>query len=109
MAPESDDEKAAAQVKEEAKENTDVTPAGATAQENKEATQHPTLPQKPTPPKATDIDIAGASLDVIAGRIAPLPLPARNYTDLSTGKPGTIYFLESDRIAALGGGGATIR
>src|SRR5579872_3727316 len=90
VAPESDDEKAPAELKEKAKENADVTPAGATAQENKEATQHPTLPQKPT-----DIDIAGANLETIAGRIAPLPLPPRNYTDLSTGKPGTVYFLES--------------
>ncbi len=105
VAPESDDEKVAAEVKEKAKENADVTPAGATAQENKEATEHPTLPQKPTPPKPTEIDIAGASVDVIAGRIAPLPLPVRNYTDISTGKPGTIYFVESSGQRRLGGGG----
>ncbi|HXS11117.1 MAG TPA: hypothetical protein VN734_00320 [Acidobacteriaceae bacterium] len=41
---------------------------------------------------------------MIAGRIAPLPLAARNYTDLSTGKPGTIYFLESSGSRRFGGG-----
>jgi tricorn protease len=105
VAPESDDEKAAAQVKEEAKEKTDVTPAGETAEKKTEATQHPNLPQKPVTPKPTEIDIAGVSLDVIADRIAALSLPPRNYTDLSTGKPGTIYFLESTGQRRLGGGG----
>lgn len=105
VAPESDDEKAPAEVKEKAKENADVTPAGATAEENKEATQHPTLPQKPTPPKPTDIDIAGASLETIAGRMAPLPLPPRNYSDLSAGKPGTVYFVETTGSRRFGGGG----
>lgn len=104
LAPESDDEKAAAEVKEKAKENADVTPAGATAQENKEATQHPTLPQKPAAPKTTEIDIAGANLETIALRMAPLPLPPRNYSELSTGKPGTIYFLESAGSRRMGGG-----
>lgn len=106
VAPESDDEKAAAQVKEEAKEKADVTPAGKTSEENKEAEQHPTLPQKATPPKPTEIDIAGVSVDVIAGRIAALTLPPRNYTELSTGKPGTIYFLETTGQRRIGGGGA---
>jgi tricorn protease len=106
IAPESDDEKAAAQVKEEAKEKTDVTPAGETAQEKTEVTQHPNLPQKPVVPKPTEIDIAGATLDVIAGRIAPLSLPPRNYRDIATGKPGTVYFLESSGQQRLGGGAA---
>ena len=105
VAPESDDEKVPAEVKEKARENADATPAGEAAQEKSEATQHPTMPQKPVAPKPTEVDIAGASLDVIAGRIAPLPLPPRNYTDLSTGKPGTIYFMESAGQQRLGGGG----
>jgi tricorn protease len=108
VAPESDDEKAAAEVKEKAKENTDVTPAGEAAQENKETQQHPTLPQKPTAPKPTEVDIAGASLETIALRMAPLPLPPRNYSDLSTGKPGTIYFLETTGSRRFGGGDNTL-
>ncbi len=105
VAPESDDEKAAAQVKEEAKEKTDVTPAGATAEENKETEKHPNLQQKPTPPKPTEIDLAGMNVDAIAVRIAALPLPPRNYSDLSAGKPGTVYFLESMTQDGLGRGG----
>jgi len=34
-------------------------------------------------------------LDGIAMRIVPLPLPARNYQDLRTGKPGLVYVLEA--------------
>ncbi|HTV08565.1 MAG TPA: PDZ domain-containing protein [Candidatus Aquilonibacter sp.] len=110
VAPESDDEKAPSQVKEEAKEKTDVTPAGAAAEENKETTQHPNLAQKPMAPRPTEIDLAGMTVDQIAGRIAALPLPAASYSDLSTGKPGTIYFLESSGGSRRfgGGGGNTL-
>jgi tricorn protease len=104
VAPESDDEKAAAEVKEQAKEKTDVTPAGQTAEEKSEAEKHPNLPQKPVPPKPTEIDLAGLSVDAIAGRIAPLPLPPRDYQELQTGKPGTVYFLEAAGSGRFDGG-----
>jgi tricorn protease len=45
-------------------------------------------------PKPTEIDLAGKKLDEIALRIAALPLPARAYTGLSSGKAGTVYILE---------------
>src|SRR5579884_2210805 len=41
------------------------------------------------PPKPVRID-----LDNLQNRVAPLPLPARNYEDLRTGKAGVIYVLE---------------
>jgi tricorn protease len=106
VAPESDDEKAAAEVKEKAKENADKTPAGEAGAETAEAKAHPNEPQKPTaPPKPTEIDLAGMTVGAIAARVAPLPLPSRPYSDLSTGKPGTIYFLESSGSGRFGGGG----
>jgi tricorn protease len=111
VAPESDDEKPAAEVKEKAKENSDATPAGATGAETAEAKAHPNEPQKPVmPPKPTEIDLAGMPVSAIAARMAPLPLPARAYAELTTGKPGTVYFLErAGGSARFGDGdGATL-
>jgi tricorn protease len=46
------------------------------------------------------IDLPGLSAPELERRTVPLPLPARGYTSLRAGKPGTIYFLEreADRV-----------
>ncbi len=108
VAPESDDEKGAAEVKEKAKENADATPAGKSGEEKTEAKDHPNAPEKTAPPKPTEIDLAGMSVEAIAGRIAAMPLPAGSYADLAAGKPGTIYFSETPVAGRFGGGGGTL-
>ena len=104
VAPESDDEKSAAEAKEKAKENADATPAGKTGEEKTEAKEHPNTPEKTAPPKPTEIDLAGMSVNAIGVRIAALPLPPRDYSDLATGKPGTIYFVEIPVSGRFGNG-----
>jgi tricorn protease len=47
-------------------------------------------PAKEEKPKPTPID-----LDNLEMRVVPLPLPARNYEDLRTGKTGVLYVLEA--------------
>jgi len=98
VAPESDDEKSAAEAKEKAKENADATPAGEAGEEKKEAKAHPDAAMAPKGPKPTEVDLVGLSTTQIQGRIVGLPLPARNYDSLQTGKPGVFYFLEGDAI-----------
>ncbi len=108
VAPESDDEKNATEVKEKAKENADATPAGKTGEEKADAKEHPNAPEKTTPPKPTEIDLAGMGLDAITSRIAAMPLPPRDYTDLATGKPGTVYFREIPVSGRMGNGSGTL-
>jgi tricorn protease len=111
IAPESDDEKSAAEVKEKARDDTDKTPAGEEDKAKEEAKKHPdeptdkssSKPDKPAEP--TKIDLAGLSVEAIAARIIALPLPPRGYESLSTGKPGTLYFLESPFQQNEGGQG----
>ncbi len=75
LAPESDEEKGEAAKKAEAdKKMDDGKPAE----------------------KATKVD-----LDDIGQRVLALPLPARNYTALSAGKPGTIYLQEKSNLPLL--------
>jgi tricorn protease len=45
-------------------------------------------------------------LDGIGQRILALPIPARNYADMATGKTGVLFLLESAPGPAGGGGGA---
>src|SRR5579875_4118047 len=65
MAPESDEEK----------------PAGEAVRETHEKTN--------PAPRPVRIDLPN-----LEQRVVPLPLPARNYEDLRTGKSGTVYVLE---------------
>jgi tricorn protease len=56
-------------------------------------------------PKPTVIDLAG-----IGNRILSLPIPARNYVDLSVGKTGVLFLAEGDPVGrASAGGGPPIR
>ena len=96
VAPETYDEKSPAEAKAKAAEKEDKTPAGEKEEAKEETEKHPSKPEPATPPKPTEIDLSGMPLEAIARRITPLPLPARFYTDLQTGKPGTIYFTESE-------------
>ena len=105
VAPESDDEKTPAEAKEKAKENADKTPAGEAGEAKAEEQKHPNAPHPVTPPKPTEVDLAGMPIDAMAHRITALPLPPRFYSDLKAGKPGTLYFLESTAAGRFGGGG----
>ncbi|MEI9984221.1 MAG: PDZ domain-containing protein [Aliidongia sp.] len=96
VAPESDDEKLPEEIKQKAKEETDATPAGQTHEDVSEAKAHPDEPKKPPTPKTTEIDLAGQKVEAIANRIVALPLPARRYVGLATGKPGVLYFAEDE-------------
>lgn len=104
VAPELDDEKTPAEVKEKTKDNADVTPAGEAGEAKAEQEKHPNTPRNPTPPKPTEIDLAGLSVEQIQHRIAPLPLPAAAYSDLKAGKPGTVYFTEASATGRFSGG-----
>jgi tricorn protease len=87
IAPESDDEKTPAEVKEKAKENTDATPAGEAKESEKDKAGSS---KPPAAPKPVRIDLAG-----IESRIVALPLPTADYIDLEAGKPGVLYLLQT--------------
>ncbi|HJZ98542.1 MAG TPA: PDZ domain-containing protein, partial [Candidatus Solibacter sp.] len=63
--------------------------------------------QPETPPKPVRIDFDG-----LQQRILALPLPARNYTGLTTGRAGILFFSEPGTTAGggrgFGGGGAVL-
>ena len=100
VAPESDDEKSAAEAQAAAKDEADATPAGK-AGDAKAAARTTRSPPKPPVAAAqpTAIDVAALSPEQIAGRIVALPLPARDYRNLRTGKPGVLYVLRNDEAA----------
>lgn len=50
--------------------------------------------KKPEPKKDEKVDVV-IDLDNIGQRILPLPLPARNYINLTAGKPGVLFFAEA--------------
>ena len=108
--PEADDEKSPSEAREKSKEAADATPAGQAGEAKAAMKAQPGAAMKAPEPKSTVVDLAGLSPTVIAGRIAPLPLPERAYSDLQTGKPGTLYFLEGEGGGPFvgGGGGATL-
>ena len=80
IAPETGDEKAAG---DEKPESTAKPAAGDDAAQKKEAAK----------PAATVVD-----LDGIGERILALPIPQRNYVDLSAGKSGVIYLAEGPAV-----------
>ncbi len=80
LAPESDEEKAETKDDDKAEKKKEAEKA-ADKKEDKE---------KPKEPEKVDIDF-----DNIGQRILALPIPARNYRDLKSGKEGMIYLLEA--------------
>jgi tricorn protease len=93
IAPESDDEKSVAETREKAKADADKTPAGQAGEAKKDAKTKPTTPPAPTAPKATVVDLPGMSLAAISSRTVALPIAAGPLTNLSTGKPGMVFWL----------------
>jgi tricorn protease len=87
LAPQSDDEKAAAADKKSEEKPADVE-AAKTKADAKEAK------------KDTRID-----LDGIAQRVLALPVPARNYQAVYAGKTGIVYFAEGDPVQLSAGEG----
>ena len=95
IAPEAEDEKTPAEAKEKAKDSADATPAGEAGEAKADAKAHPELAAKPKLPVVTPIDLEGLSPAAIAARMVALPLPARRYQALATGKPGILYYSEA--------------
>ncbi|HEX4709620.1 S41 family peptidase [Phenylobacterium sp.] len=93
VAPESDDEKSVAEAREKATEDADATPAGQAGEAKAEAKAKPRTPPAPAAPKPTVIDLAGLPMPTITARTVALPIPPGPYDELSTGKPGTIFYL----------------
>ncbi|MEK6322541.1 MAG: PDZ domain-containing protein [Acidobacteriota bacterium] len=89
LAPESDEEKVQEEKKEEKKPADGATP--------------------PAPPKKEEVKVT-IDFDNIGQRILALPIPARNYAGMTTGKSGILYLLETPPggLAALLGGGGVI-
>ena len=92
VAPESDDEKTAAEARAKAKEADDATPAGRQGDE-RAAARGKTAPKAPAPPAPMPVDLAALTPAEIAARVAALPLPPKAYRSLKTGKPGVLYFV----------------
>ncbi|CAN5343238.1 S41 family peptidase [soil metagenome] len=103
IAPEAEDEKSPAEAKEKSKEGADATPAGQAGEAKAAAKAQPRTEATAPAPKLTGVDIAGLSLDQIALRMAPLPLPPRAYDNLQAGKPGVLYFVERPDGRSRGG------
>jgi tricorn protease len=108
--PESDDEKAKDEKKEDksaAKDDANSTDKdkGAAKSENKEDKDKDKDKEKEKPVTVT------LDLENIGNRILSLPIPNRNYTGISTGKTGVVYLAESSPFgrSSDGGGGADIR
>ncbi len=95
VAPESDDEKSVSQARTEAKENADATPAGQAGEAKKDAKEKPRAAPPPAAPapKLTAIDLAGLSQDEITRRTVALPIPPGAYSEVQTGKPGTLFYI----------------
>jgi tricorn protease len=93
VAPESDDEKSVAEARAKEKENADATPAGQAGEAKAEAKAKPRTPPTPPAPKPTVIDLAGLSMPAISARTVALPIAPGAYSELATGKPGTVFYL----------------
>ena len=106
FAPESDEEKAA----DEKPAAEDKAPADAKGAAPEATTQKPaaqaggpgTAPQKPDapaakPPVAVKVDLPG-----ILQRVLAIPMPARNYEALQTGKGGVVFALEAPAVFGAG-------
>ncbi len=89
LAPESDDEKTT-----ESKDN-----------ESKEPAKDATKPDAKPPEKVPDVQI---DFEAIGQRILALPIPAKNYTNLTAGKEGNLYLQEAPIISQPGPPSLTI-
>ncbi|HBY58227.1 MAG TPA: protease, partial [Solibacterales bacterium] len=97
FAPESDEEKAAADEKK--------PDAAKPAEEAKPADgPKPAAPAKP-PAKAVEVKI---DFDNILQRVLALPMPPRRYTGLQTGKAGTLFAMEAPPPSPGGAPGLTV-
>ena len=118
IAPELDDEKSAAEKKNEAKKDSDGSSAAEKSSDKKDEKKEAGKPEdqqaktndekeKPAseekPPKPIKVDLGG-----IETRIVALPLPAGDYQQLATGKKGTIYFLQNIEPVGAAGGAPTL-
>ncbi|MGB8260275.1 MAG: PDZ domain-containing protein [Terracidiphilus sp.] len=113
LAPELDDEKTAAEEKSDSKPDAKKDTAG--GPENKDSNKDSAKDSGKTgkdgdekaaaakPPKPTKVD-----LDGIGNRIVALPLPAADYTALSAGNKGSLYFTELPQSGRFGERGATL-
>src|SRR5262249_9106930 len=74
---------------------TDPSPLSPESDEEKIAPEpKPDAPKPPTPPKPEPVSVT-IDFDKIGQRIVALPLPARSYQGLLTGKAGTFFLLEA--------------
>jgi tricorn protease len=118
IAPELDDEKSAAEKKDEAKKDeagkdSDKTPAGKDAaaksgdkkdeDKSKSGDEKAKSDSADKPVKPIKVDLGG-----IASRIVALPLPAGGYLAIAAGKKGSLYFLENTNPAGTSGGAPTL-
>lgn len=92
-APESDDEKSVGEAREAAKENADKTPAGQAGEAKAAVKAAPHTPAPAPAPKLTQVDLIGLPMAQISARTIALPIPPGPLSELSTGKPGTLYWL----------------
>ncbi len=99
LAPESDDEKTVAEAKERNKDMGDEP-----AKTDEAAPAPARRANQPATPSTTPTKV---DLDGIQSRVVALPLPARVYADLESGKAGGFFFLE--RADEGGRGGATLK
>lgn len=91
--PESDDENKPKDQDKTAAANTD-NKSGDKAGDQKDESKK----KESEKPKATVIDLEG-----IGNRILSLPIPARNYVDLSVGKPGVLFLAEGSPVGRSSG------
>jgi len=78
---------------------TEPSPFAPESDEEKPVTEEKT----PAAKKDDKVDVK-IDLDGISQRIVPLPLPARNYSQLRAGKTGILFYVEAPVSAAAGSG-----
>jgi tricorn protease len=98
LTPESDEEKAPGEASPDSTEGAGKSGKGAAGATGDAGGK---TPESSTPPKLVRIDF-----DKIAQRIVALPLPARNYNSLTTGRAGIVFLTEA---AADGSGRSVVR
>jgi tricorn protease len=92
--PQSDDENSKKEEdKTDDKDKKDVTPSQEKAAAKGDEQKGDAKKKEGEKPKATVIDLAG-----IGNRILSLPIPARNYVDLSAGKTGVLFLAEGGPV-----------
>jgi len=72
-------------------------------EEKPPATPEPKKPEEAAKEPAKKDTPVKIDFDNIGQRILALPIPARNYSNLSAGKPGVIFLVEAPMVQAMGG------